>query len=99
MPNILFADATDGMMGSDMMRWVGTSFWEMGYLMTWGWIFFIWFWMVIIVGIIILVRWSVEQNGKKPESQFKSAIEILKERYAKGEIDKEEFERKRKDLE
>jgi len=54
-------------------------------------------WIVIIIGII----WFIAQAGglslaSLPGSNGKSAIDILKERYAKGEIDKEEFEQKKK---
>jgi len=60
---------------------------------------FMWiFWIAIIVGIIFLVRWVVQQSrpveGKIEESSF----ELLKRRYARGEIDKEEFEQKKKDI-
>jgi len=60
---------------------------------------FMWiFWIAVIVGIIFLVRWVVQQSrpveGKIEESSF----ELLKRRYARGEIDKEEFEQKKKDI-
>ena len=60
---------------------------------------FMWiFWIAVIVGIIFLVRWIVLQ-GKLTESRVDSnPLDILKRRYANGEIDKEEYERKKKDL-
>jgi putative membrane protein len=54
------------------------------------------FWGLIIWGIIALVRYlsGNRQNG----SPNNSALEILKSRYAHGEINKEEFEEKKKAL-
>ena len=50
-----------------------------------------------IVGVIVLIVGSVMRGPKiLPDP---SSTEILKERYAKGEITKEEFEQKKKDLE
>lgn len=61
-----------------------------------GWIFMIIFWGLVVLGIIFLIRWLVgmSKTGKPEES----ALDILKKRYARGEINKEEFEQKKKDL-
>ena len=60
---------------------------------------FMWiFWIAIIVGIILLVKWIVQQNRPGGQQQGEDPVEILKKRYARGEIDKEEFEQKKKDL-
>ncbi len=60
---------------------------------------FMWiFWIAIIVGIIFLVKWIVIQSRPGGQQQGENSLEILKKRYARGEIDKEEFEQKKKDL-
>ena len=77
----------------DNMGWYGG--WGMGF----GWIFMILFWGVVILGIAALAKWlmGISSGGSVPPG--KSALELLKERYARGEIGKEEFEQKRRDLE
>jgi putative membrane protein len=55
------------------------------------------FWVVVIVAVVVLVKWLADRPGNAPHGN--SARDILKERYARGEIDKEEFEQKRRDLE
>ena len=64
--------------------------WEMG----WGWFIslliiaaFVW----VVVKVINRSRQSKEKGHKKP-------LDILKERYAKGEINKNEFDERKKDL-
>ncbi len=53
------------------------------------------FWGVVIVGIVLGIRWLVSQGR---ESRSDSALEILRQRYARGEINKEEFGAKKRDL-
>lgn len=59
---------------------------------------FVFWWVLIILGIVIAVRWfrggTSEQTNGTP-----SALEILKTRYAKGEIDRNEYEEKKSVLE
>ncbi len=72
--------------------------WEMHPMWWWGWgmmaMMFL-FWVLFIVGLIVGIRWLV---GKGKEQKQDSAIEILRQRYARGEINKDEFEAKKKDL-
>ena len=63
-----------------------------------GGIFMLIFWILIIASIVLLIKWLVSQSHGT-HRQSKTPLVILKERYAKGEINKEEFETKKKDLE
>ena len=57
------------------------------------------FWGLIIVAIVLLVRgFGGSAGGQAPRLPEKTALDILRERYARGEIGKAEFEEKRRDL-
>lgn len=55
------------------------------------------FWLIILVAIFLGMRWliSSNQSGRHAPSD---ALGVLEDRYARGEIDKVEFEQKRRDL-
>ena len=72
-----------GTMGWGMMGWLGP-------------VFMVVFWVAVIVGVVLLIRWLVISS--KPSRAEDSALEILKRRYAMGEISKEEYEEKKRDL-
>ncbi|MEW6035003.1 MAG: SHOCT domain-containing protein [Candidatus Micrarchaeota archaeon] len=68
----------------------------MGYY-SWGWIVSLVFWILLFVAIVLLVYWlyrSIRGGGAAL-----SALEILKQRYAKGEITKKQYEEMREELE
>lgn len=73
----------------------------------WGWGHMIFgsammiiFWGVIILLIVLAVRWlgGVGRAGHPPGSSGGTAVDILRERFARGEIDKTEFEERRRAL-
>lgn len=60
---------------------------------------FMWiFWIAVIVGLVFLIKWIVQQGKPSESSANDNPLGILKRRYARGEIDKEEYEQKKKDL-
>lgn len=66
----------------------------MGFGMGWWWIIGLIF---LVVFIWFLVR-TTSRNQASNQINNKSALDILKERYARGEIDKDEFEEKKRNL-
>ena len=56
-----------------------------------GWIFMFLFWALVIIGIIYLVK-MLSSGAGRPEHK-ETAEDILKKRFARGEISKEEFEK------
>ncbi len=74
--------------------------------MGWGWhdgmMFgggFMWIvWLLLIAGVAWLVAALVASRGRASNSTGASAMDIVKERYARGEIDRTEYEQKLQDL-
>jgi len=71
-----------------------------GHMMTYGYGgVFMWLIVLVLVGVVIYFWFQVSKSKGSDGSIIETPLDILKKRYAKGEIDKEEFDRKKKDLE
>lgn len=77
------------------------DYWHYG----WGWghmifgsVMMIVFWGGIILAIVLAIRWLGGGSGQRaePQPRTKAALDILHERFARGEIDKEEFEERKR---
>jgi len=73
------------------------SGWGMGYGF-FGWLMMFLFWILIIAAVVLGVRWFIDQGKLKGSSVEETPLDILKKRYASGEINKEEFETMRRGL-
>jgi len=72
-----------------------------GYGMSWGMfgaLHMLLWWILIILGIVVLIKWLFGGSSRRDSGTADRALEILKERYARGEIGKDEFDQKRRDL-
>ncbi len=78
-----------------MMGWGGWGY-GMGIF---GGLMMLLFWGLIIVGLVLVVRWLWDQgrHGSGPVAA-EAPLDILKRRYARGEISKEEFDRMKQDV-
>jgi len=83
--------------------------WYPHHQVSWGGLIFgalltIAFWGVLVMLAVVLVRALLGPHGRHdtiqmpPMGQSKTALDILKERYARGELTKEEYERMREDI-
>jgi putative membrane protein len=80
----------------------GDMMWGWGHGGWWGWpmaVGMIAFWVVVVVLAVWLIR-SLAANAARPApgAQLETPLEVLKRRYAAGEIDRAEYEQKRSDL-
>ena len=71
----------------------------MGPMMGWAWLIL---WLVflafLVVGVVYLIRGLGDRGGSGSGGSTSSALQILEERFARGEIDRDEFEERRKIL-
>jgi putative membrane protein len=76
-----------------MWEWYGTGMMGGGFM----WLF----WILIIFVIVLLIRaarGNSSSNEQRANQQRETPLEILEKRYARGEIDEEEFQRRKKEL-
>jgi putative membrane protein len=64
--------------------WIGLGIFHMGL-----------FWILVILGIVVLVKWLASSGASPTGSR---ALDILKERYAKGELTREQFDQMKRDM-
>ena len=67
----------------------------------WGGIWFAWIFRLVFVGLIVWLIVNAVNNNKHPQNfpyKSETALDILKKRYAKGEISKEQFEQMKRDI-
>jgi len=76
-----------------------------GHMEGWGpgWVWFtvgqVLWWLFVVVGVVVLLRWTLGRGPhRRPPPPPDRAIELLRERYARGEIDQNEFEERKRVL-
>ena len=61
---------------------------------------FIWlFWLIVIVVLVVVFKAVIGSDAQANDPKQDSPLEILQKRYARGEIDEDEFNKRRKELE
>jgi len=73
------------------------SGWGMGYGF-FGWLMMLLFLILIIGAVVLGARWLMNEGKLEISRKDETPLDILKKRYASGEIDKEEFETMKRDL-
>ena len=84
------------------------EWWGRSYDWSWGYgagscfliplILLIAFWIAVVIGMVYFVKWVTSTRKTPKIQQEDTALDILKKRYARGEISKEEFERIKEDI-
>ncbi len=67
--------------------------------MMWGYGFGRLWMLLLLAGVILVIVWAVQSGKGGRPIQTSRALEILEERYARGEVDREEFLSRRAELE
>lgn len=87
------------------MHWWGDGGSGWGFLLSL--LFMLIFWTLIVAGIVLIIRSMTGRRDEEPargaapyrETGTPPALQVLQERYARGEIDREEFLQRKADLE
>lgn len=85
---------SSGMMWPGMMGWFGFGFNPL------GWIIMLLFWALLLGGIGLLVVWLLRSGPQAPigEGGPSPALDHLKERYARGEITREQYDEMKQEI-
>jgi putative membrane protein len=76
------------MWAGSMMGWGGAGHFGLGLLLWWA----------LLIGFVVFVVWLLRRGSFAGRADESRALSILKERYARGEIDKAEFDARRRDI-
>jgi len=76
--------------------WGPHMMWGGGWM---GGTFMIIFWILVIVVIYFGIRWAIKSGDSPGFKQSESALDVLKRRYASGEIDREQYLSMKQDVE
>ena len=82
-----------------MMNGTGNMADGIGWGMGFGGLFMILFWSIVILGVLVAAKWIFGSNASSRGTKSTNALDILQERYARGEIDEQEYQQKRRELE
>ena len=99
---VVYVAGVSGIVAQPIPAWAQERPWGWhpmwGMWGVWGFpmmLFMLLFWVLVIGGVVLGIRWLATQGR---ESRSDTALEILRQRYARGEINKEEFDAKKRDL-
>jgi putative membrane protein len=70
----------------------------MGWGMGFGWLLFVVFWALVIAALVLVVKKLMAPTQAAGGAPQQTPLEILQSRYARGEIEREEYEQKKRDL-
>jgi len=63
------------------------------------WVFMLLIWGFVILGLVLAIRWVVMRGKNDKRESRQTPLEVLQLRYARGEIDRETYERIKQELE
>jgi putative membrane protein len=78
------------MMGGMMGGWRAMSPWGNALLIGFG--------ALIVAGLVLIVVWATRQGERSEQDRGRTPLDIAKERYARGELTREQYEQIRRDL-
>jgi len=72
--------------------------WSWSWIWPFHFIIPILFWILVIAAIVMLVRYAMGREMRMPADRRSPGLDVLEERYARGEISREEYHQKKQDI-